>query len=255
MLERHIEIFNHFVVGGNLVYEVVRDVLGVTILQSYPLDAVNKRQLMHKCRQSVHARIHAIIGGVLRHKNKFFHALRRHLPCLGDNTLLAARAEFSPQFGYDAICAAVVAAVGNLEISRVGRGTAYARQILRHIFVGIAHYRFFCAVGIVFVYNDGDFCVIGCAQDYVNLGQLFLYFFLISLCETARDNKQFAVIFLILCHFEYGVYGFLLGAVYKRTGVHHNHIGIRRVGGYLIAVSRQQTEHGLGVGQIFGTAE
>ena len=149
----------------------------------------------------------------------------------------------------------VVTAVGNLEISRIRRGAAYARQIISHILVCIADDGFFCAVSIVFINDNGNFGIIGCAQDYVNLGQLFLNFLFISLCKTACDNKQLTVIFLIFCHFEYGIYGFLLGTVDKRTGIHHNHIGVRRVGGYLIAISREQTEHCLGIREVFGTAE
>ena len=94
------------------------------------------------------------------------------------------------------------------------------------------------------------------AKDNVDFGNLALQFVAVALGQTSgHDQPAARPIFLVLCHLQNGVDGFLLRPVDERAGVDHDHVGARRVGGKLVAGALGQAEHHLGVDKVLGAAE
>ena len=94
------------------------------------------------------------------------------------------------------------------------------------------------------------------AEDGVDLGNFPFQLFSIPFGQTAgHDQPAARAALLMLRHLEDGVDRLLLRLVDEGAGVDHDHLGVRRVGGQLVAVALSQTEHHFGVHQILRAAE
>ena len=94
------------------------------------------------------------------------------------------------------------------------------------------------------------------AVDRVDLGNFFLQLVAIALGHAAGDDELAAGgLLLELGHLEDRVDGFLLGAIDERAGVHHQHVGLRRVGGDLVPILLGHAEHDLGIDEILGAPQ
>ena len=152
-----------------------------------------------------------------------------------------------------AVCAVVVATVGNFEICNVRRSRQHALTegtslVASNVKAAFAAQRFGNYVT--------DIAVVVCAHHCVGFGQSVKNFLPELLSETACNNHLFAVSFgFVTCHFQYRVDGFFATAFEERTGIYDNYVGIGRVGGYFVTALYQIFQHYFGVNAVFITSQ
>lgn len=130
VLYRNIDVLADTVVVAYLRYQLVGYLVRIEIEQPYPRDGGLLGQLTQQTREAVFAvQILTVTRGVLRNENKLLGAERLEILCLRDNVLNRTGAEAPAQGWYDAVGAAVVAALGYLEVGvkiRCGDNTVAA---------------------------------------------------------------------------------------------------------------------------------
>ena len=107
------------------------DLVGIGVEETHPAQSVDLRQPFEQQREAVlQAEVFAVAGGVLPDERDFAHALLREALGFGDDRLEAPRAELAAQLRNDAERAGMIAAFGDLDVSRVLRRGQQARRVL-----------------------------------------------------------------------------------------------------------------------------
>src|SRR5699024_11157838 len=117
MLQRYVEIAADLGMRVDEIEQLVRDLFGIEIEQSYPLDR-QLAQLFEQIDQTVFTvKIFAVTADVLRDDDQFFdRMLRRQSLCLFDDALDRARSVPAAYRRYRAICTSVAAPFRYFEV-------------------------------------------------------------------------------------------------------------------------------------------
>ena len=90
------------------------------------------------------------------------------------------------------------------------------------------------------------------SQYTVHLRNFHLNFFLIALGKTARNHKGFHLPrFFQFCHFQNGIYAFLLGIMDKTAGIYYNDLCLSLIIRKGKAFPSQHSQHHFRIHQIF----
>ena len=196
----------------------------------------------------------AVAGDVLGDDDDLLHAPVGQLLGLSEQGLHGPAAVAAPEIGDDAVGAAVVAALRDLQVGGVSGGGHHPGAIL-HGVVDVAE-----ESGLVAL-HDGLHCgddvgVAAGTQHAVHLGHLLHELILVALGQAARHQQlaQSALV-LQLGQLQDVVNGLALGRVDKAAGVEDGHIGPLGVGDHLVARIPAQSHHLLGIHQILGAAK
>ena len=255
VLERDIQVFDDLWLACNHVHQLVRDLVGVEVVQAHP-GKVHLAQPAQQFGQQalVLRQVKPVFRDVLRNDDQLFDARIRQTARFFEQRVHFARAVGPAQLGDDAVAAAVGTALRDFEIRGVGRGEPVAAALER----GSGHIRHVSRLvpaerGIGRVHNV---LIAARAAQRVDLGQFGFHFLRIALHQTAGDHKALHPAgLLVLRHVEDGLDGLALGGLDKPAGVDHAHVGLGHVLGNLPARRAQQGEHVLAVHQVFGAAE
>ena len=145
----------------------------------------------------------------------------------------------------------MIAALGDLDVSEIpGRGQHARRRVVIQVrFEGIA------LGGLDTFAKTGDlFQLIG-ADHGVHFRHVLADVAAEAFDQASGDNQLLrAAGFLVLGHFENGVYRFLLGRIDEAARVDHDHIGIGRMRGQLVTLCGELAHHHLGIDEILRAA-
>ena len=196
----------------------------------------------------------AVPGDVLGDDQQLLHPALRQAPGLLQQGLEAPAAVPAPEVGDDAVGAAVVTALGDLQVGGIGGRGHQPRPVL-HGVVNVPE----VGGGVPLHHRlDGgdDVGIAAGAQNPVHLGQLLQDLILVALGKAAGHQQllQLAGVFQ-RGDGQNGVDGLTFGRVNKAAGVDHRHVGPLGLSGDGIARRPAQSHHLLGVHQILGTAQ
>ena len=131
MLDGDIQIFDNFGVGCNLVNKLIVYLVGVEIVETEPLYALNVAELPAKLGKAALAvKVSAIAGQILSDKDKLFNADFGQRGGLGDDVLHRAGTEGAPDIGDGAVVAAIVAAFRNFYVCPFGACSKEASNLI-----------------------------------------------------------------------------------------------------------------------------
>ena len=103
------------------------------------------------------------------------------------------------------------------------------------------------------------FCDLGKSADSddgINFGDLFEYFFSVTLCKAAANDDTLEVfVFFEPRDVENVVDGFFFRAFDKRAGVDYDYVRFGFVACYLVACCGKRVKHNLGVNSVFRATE
>ena len=137
MLEWDVQVFDDLGLGRDHVDQLVRDLVGVEVVQAHPVKVHFAQPPQQFGQQALVLRqVHTVLGDVLRDDDQFFHACVAQRLRFCKQRVHPARAVRPAQLGDDTVAAAVGAALGDLEVRGVGRRQAGALALER----GGCHY-------------------------------------------------------------------------------------------------------------------
>ena len=123
MLEWNVEIFADVVMAGDGREQAAGDAVGVGVEEAEPAEAFDAGERVEEGGEAVlEAEVFTVAGGVLADEGDLPDAAGDELLGFGDDRLEAAGAELAAQVGDDAEGARVVAALGDLDVSRGSGG-------------------------------------------------------------------------------------------------------------------------------------
>ena len=170
---------------------------------------------------------------------------------LGHDRVDRARALITAQVGHDAEGAAVVAALGHLQIGDCLAGGAVTGQVLiSHEGGASAHLvdSFACLNPFQHAH---DVLVVASPHDCLGFGQA-LQQLLLEVLGQATGNDQFLAQLSKLYECAYRLFARFLD---EAAGVHHHDAGVGLIGAHPVAGLGQQAKHVLGVHAIFFAAQ
>ena len=255
MLKRQVEVGRDLRKAGDGVEQPVVGGVGVAVEHAHPVDAVDGADGLEQLGQQVVAvaEVAAVARGVLRDERQLRDAIFCKAAAFGDDVVERARRIAAADQRDRAVGAAVVAAVGNLDVGGERRRGQHARRLQKPRAVGgVAGAMAAFRVGEHFV-EPG---VVGHAHDAVDFGDLVEQRVRIALREAARDEQplQAAGLF-VLRHFKDGVDGFLLGRLDEAAGVDEDRVGLGRIGDDLHAARAQHPQQVFRIHAILGAAQ
>ena len=117
MLQGYIHVLAHVVTLTHYREQVKREVVGIAVVQAQPLHSGKVRQTLYQfCKRRLMGNVRAVICQILGNQLNLLNALGNQFAGLIQDILLAAGLVFAGHKGYCAVCAAAVAALGNLQI-------------------------------------------------------------------------------------------------------------------------------------------
>ena len=239
---------------GDHVDQVVVHLVGVQVVEPHPVEG-QLAQLGKQLPQPAAAiEIGAVAGDVLGDDDQLLHPPVGQGLGLGEQGLHAPAAVAAPEIGDDAVGAAVVAALGNLQVGGVGRRGHHPGPVLLRV-VDVAEAAGMAADGHLLQGGD-DVGVAAGAQHAVHLGHLLLQLVLVPLGQAA-GHQQLAQLARVLQggQLQDVLDGLALGGVDEAAGVEHRHVRPLRVGHQLIPGIPGQGHHLFGIDQILGAAQ
>ena len=197
------------------------------------------------------SQVEAVVGGDLADQHQLLHPLGCQLLGFGHDALDRAGALVAAQVGNDAEGAAVVAALGHLEVGHRLAGGAVAGQVLIGHEGGVGAHLLHPFAGFHAFQHAHDVLVVAGAHDRLGFRKAFEQFVLEVLGQAARNDQLLA----LLRQFHQGAHRFLAGVLDEAAGVHHHHVGVALIGAHAIARLGQQSEHVLGIHPVFLAAQ
>ena len=254
MLDGDVQVLDDLGLPGDDVDEFVVDLVGIEVVEPNPMEG-QLAELSEELAQTAAAvEVGAIPGNVLGNDQQLLHAAVRQAPGLLQQGLEVPAAVAAPEVWDDTVGAAVIAALGDLQVGGIGGRGHHTRAILDGM-VDVPE------VGGGVPLHDGldggnDVGVAAGAQDTVHLGQLLQDLILVALGKAAGHQQ----LFQFTCAFQRGdgqngVDGLTFGRVNKAAGVDHRYVGPLGLSGDGVARRPAQSHHLLGVHQILGTAQ
>src|SRR3974377_535993 len=131
MLQRNVDVGTDLFVRSDGFEQLAGDLVWIGGEAGYPANVFDFGQAFEQQSESIfQAKVFAVAGSVLPDEGDFANALLREMLRFGDHGLEAARAELAAQLRNDAERAGMIAALGDLDVSRVLRSGQQARGVL-----------------------------------------------------------------------------------------------------------------------------
>ena len=195
--------------------------------------------------------VEAVVGGDLADQHQLLYPLGRQLLRFGHDALDRPRALVAPQVGNDAEGAAVVAALGHLQVGNGLAGGAVAGQVFIAHEGGMGAHLVHPLAGFHPLQHAHDVLVVAGAHDRPGLRQALQQLLLEVLGQAAGDDQLLA----LLRQLHQGAHRFLAGVLDEAAGVHHHHAGVTLIGAHAVTRLGQQAEHVLGVHPVLLAAQ
>ena len=220
------------------------------------MQALDFAQLPQQLRQQplVLREIRAVAAGILGDYNQFLGAVGCQNPGLVQNVVHLAAAVLASQIGNDAEGAAVVAALGNLDVREMlGSGDHPAHFLLRRVNGAEIHN---LVAGEQLLNGGNDLGIASRAQDAVHLGHFLEDIPLVALGQ-APCHQNFAHLAL---RFQRGslqniVDGLTFCRVDEAAGIDHHHVAARDALVYRMSGFLHPEHHPFAVHLILGAAK
>ena len=228
----------------------------IAVKNTDPANSLNLTKLFHKkMKRLFSVKIRAVHGSFLSNENQFFYPLFRHMLCLSDQPLLRNTAESSPERRNNAVSTVFVAAFGNLQITIMAACSQNSSSGIFRKFIDISKLlKMSSLAGLVDRFQNIH--IRGCSQNCVYLRDLLNDLFFITLRHTACYDQDFTgSCFFILCHFQ-NVFNTLFFCIMDKTaGIDDNYLCLFFRVHDLMALSRKQPQHFLGICQVLVAAK
>ena len=130
MLNGKIEILAYLGLVRDHIYDLIGDLFGICIKQSDPLDIFYRTKLsqkLGKCFVSVD--IFSVKSSLLRNEYEFLNSARGKSFCFFHKIVHGNATIRTPDIGNDAVCASLITAFRNLEISVMSAGSETSVRI------------------------------------------------------------------------------------------------------------------------------
>ena len=264
VLEGEVDVLEEAGIGLELLNQLVGDLVGVAVQNADPGDIRLLGDLADQLGQGIAAvEILAVAGGILSNQRQLLDAQGVHVLGLGHHVLHGTGAELAADGGDGAVGAAVVTALGDLEVGGVvGGGEDAVAAQTDGVLVLKGAILLACgdvlALGLLFYCLDGVHDVVDTAyaEKSVHLGQLLQDLLAVALGETARDDDALQGAVLLEPGLVQDVVdGLLLGAFNEGAGVDDDDVCVDILRGQLVARGHHLVEHDLGIQLVLGTAE
>ena len=241
---------------GDHVHQLLRDFLRVAVQYPDPAQPLYGSQRLQQPGQAFFpVEIHAVEGGLLGHENQFPDTALRQPFRLLQQRVHGNAPVVPPDLGYDAVGAALAAALRNLQIGEVpscGHDPLPAcgrRRLQAPIVIP-------CPAGEDFLHRLPDFLYGRRAHQRVHLGNLPADFLLVALSQAARGDQGLQLpLSAQIRHLQQRPYALLLGIPDEAAGIDNRDIRFLLVIGKGKTFFPQNAQHQLRVGQILVTAK
>ena len=228
VLQRQVDVFDDLFLFGDRVEQLVGDRVRVAVQHADPVQLLDSAQAAQQlCERIFAVQVEPVARRILRDEDQLLRAVFNERARLLLDALHRAAAVAAADQRDRAVGAAVVAALGDLEVREVARRRKLAVAAQRHLFLlrealRKAFHRAFDAGGDVAVRAD--------AEHAVHLGQLLVDLLAVALRETSRDDELLdAALLLERRKLEDLVDRLLLRALDEAAGVDDRDVGERRV--------------------------
>ncbi len=256
VLHGEVNVFHEFRLRGDRLDELVAEVRWIAVERADPLHAVHGAERAQElCELRLAVEIAPVLRRVLRDEDDLADALRGEMRDLIADILDGAAAVGAADVGDRAEGAAVVAALGDLHVGRIGGRRRNARRVL--VVEQLVLAREHDAVPLERLL-DGlhDAVPRTCADDGVRLRHVVEELLSVALAEAARDDEAAAAAgLLVVRHVEDRRDRLLLRGLNERARIDDEDIRLRRVRRELDAVLPQDAEHHFRIDEILGTTK
>ncbi len=255
VLQRHVHVRADLRQRSHGIDELRVDGRGIEIEQPDPADPVDVVQPVQQMREPAapEAAVASPHRGVLRDEDQLAHAGRRERARLGEDRLLAARAEAAAQLRDDAERARMIAAFGDLQVRGGRRRRDEPRQkVVLGLRFEIEPYRPLARARVVEQLDDRG--VRAGADDAVDLGNQRLQLFAEALRETAGDDELLTRA-LALGMREDRLGRLRLRRIDERTGVDDDRVRLIGLRDQRPAGCAELGDHHFGVDQVLRAAK
>ena len=255
MLQRQIQIGRDLRIVGDLVQQPILRAVRVAVEHAHPVHALDLAHRAQQLRQHEVpvAEVAAVAAGVLGDQRNLRHALRGKAAALGHDVVEGPGGIIAANQRNRTVGAAVVAAVRDLHVGRVGRGgqnAAAVEEALAVVHVDRALARHGLVQHVV------QARVVRHAHEAVHLRHLRGQRVGIALGQTARDEQLFQPAgLLVLRHLKDCVDGLLLGRLDEAAGVDEDDLRLGGIVDDLVAPVAQHAQHVFRIHQIFRAAQ
>ncbi len=273
VLERHVDVLHDLGLARDRVDQLVVERARERVVEPDPVDAFGLAELAQQlgeglARPGRAARVPAVAREVLRDQVDLAHAARAERADLGGDVRDRAAALRAAQLGDDAERARPVAALGDLDVRRVGGPDADARRLVIVDVrggLGDLHHRQRLALAAGLALGRArarraaeqlrDRLEVRRAEDVIDLGDVLDEIAGVALREAAGDHELGGAGLLVLGHLEDGVDALFLGGIDERAGVDDDHVGTLGVVDQRVTRGLDLAEHQLGVDLVLGATE
>ena len=251
MLQRQVDIFDHLRLSCHDLQQRIGHTIRVAIQHTNPVKTVDFTQLGQQFIQGILAvQVLSIAGGILCDQIQLLDTACCQSSGFLEDVLHLAGAESAANQRDGTEAASVVAALCNLQISRIVGGTQHPVAVERQVCL-IPKGRYSLSVQRLL----DRLCNLGVAADAqhnVCLRDFTDQLVAVTLCQTAGHHQHLDLSLIFqLRKFKDGFDGFSFGVLDKTTGIDDDHIALLCVRADFISVVDHQCQQDLGVHLIF----
>ena len=173
------------------INKFIGNAFGISVQNAYPFQTVYLAQFVQQIRQRQFiVQIQSVTGSILRNNDKFLNSFIRKLPRLFYNILNRAASVTSAYLRNSAISTAVVAPIGDTQISVMRHSGQNPLSLHRmFFFFAVTAYLPVCFAVCHFVDYLGDMSVFRNSDNRVNLGIFFLKFIAVTFRKATRYHN------------------------------------------------------------------
>ena len=256
MLQRQVDVLAYLRLLRNRRDEFIGEILRIAVEHTQPLDLLDFHKLLQETRQGrLAVDVLAVIRRILSDEYDLPGALGGKACDLALDVIHRSAAKASANQRNGTESAAMVAALGNLHISRIDRRRQNTRR-LRIVDNLILSCQDDAVARQSLTHRLHDTVPCTRADDGVGLGHVVQKLLMIAFPETACDDERAtAARFLVLRHIEHRRDGFLLRRLDESACIDDDDLRFCRIGRKFDAVVLQDAEHDFRIDEILGAAE